>query len=854
VSGGPRAVERYLTPRARHDIGAAIEEAGGNEVFFVGRPGPTGPVDEVTVHCRGHKTAVPALMQVGRHGDVVIHNHPSGRLIPSEPDLALASHYGQEGIGFFIVDNTAQAIYVVVEPAREHIRPVDPAEVESAFTAEGALPALVEGYEPRPGQVTMAQQMGDTLNRGRLLVVEAGTGTGKSLAYLLPAAMRALANGERVAVATWTRHLQQQLLQREVPLLRKLYPELQVSILKGRGNYLCRRKLGARLDELTNNPDPDDAEQRFLADVRDWVRVTRDGDLDDLPFVPDRDLWELVESSTEHTLRVRCPHYEECFYYRSRRKAAKAHLLLVNHHLLLADLALRRDGVAGGLMPKYDHIVLDEAHHIEDVATDFAGRDVTGRGLMRHLGRIRPTKGHRKGLAVRLKEGLVDEIDASDEAMNLSEATDALLTTVDGVRTSLRLHLEDICEAIMDEAGGMDDDSRRRWSMRLTDDLASSRPGLHGLLTDRLQAMAAGLTDVARRIHRVTEELGEMPDRFRKRYLQVGMDLRSMGRRLADAAASLGLMLTPDPDTVRWAEVSRSRDGALSPRLKLRPVDAAAVVRETVLEGARSVTMTSATLTVGGRFDHFMKRTGVDAEDLKHRLTTLQLPSPFDYASQVFFGVPSDLPEPRDRGYHAAVVEATAEAIRVANGRTFVLFTSYRMLHRVAADVNRRLGRSFTLLRQGELPRDRLLEVFRRSSRVALFGTDSFWEGVDVRGEALSCVVMPKLPFRVPSEPLQQARSERIERLGGDAFRDLSVPQAVLKFRQGFGRLIRHRKDRGIVLVLDTRLLRKAYGQRFLASLPDGVKTVARPLDEILRQMAEFLSDRPADGESGERS
>ncbi|MCP4870987.1 MAG: helicase [Proteobacteria bacterium] len=841
MSGGPRSIERYLTPRARHDIGAAIEEAGGNEVFFVGRPGPTGPIDEITVHCRGHKTAVPALMQVGRHGDVVIHNHPSGRLIPSEPDLALASHYGQEGIGFFIVDNTAQAVYVVVEPVREHIRPVEAAAVDSVFTSTGALPDLVQGYEPRPGQVDMAKQVADTLNKDRLLVVEAGTGTGKSLAYLAPAAMRSLANGERVAVATRTRHLQQQLLENEVPMLRKLYPDLQVAILKGRGNYLCRRKLGSRLDELSSNASPDAAEQRFLTDVRDWARITREGDLDDLPFVPDRDLWELVQSSTEHTLRVRCPHYDECFYYQSRRRAAKAHLLLANHHLLLADLSLRKDGVAGGLLPKYEHVVLDEAHHIEDVATDFAGRDVTGRGLMRHLGRIRPTKGRRKGLAIRLKEGLADEIDSSDEAMNLAEATDSLLMTVEGVRTSLRLHLEDICEAIMDAAGGTDDDGRRSWSMRLVDDLEQSRPGLFGLLSDRLRAMSDGLSQVARRVHQVGEEMKEMPDPFKHRYLQVGQDLRSVGRRLTDAAGSLGMMLQPDADSVRWAEVSRSRDGQLSPRLKLRPVDAASVVRELILDGPRSVTMTSATLSVAGSFGHFATRTGLDAEDLQHRLGTGQIASPFDYATQVFFAVPRDIPEPRDRQYHSAVVEAVSEAIRVADGRTFVLFTSYKMLHQVAGAVSRRLGRDYSLLRQGELPRDRLLDLFRRSQRAALFGTDSFWEGVDVRGEALSCVVIPKLPFRVPSEPIQQARAERIERLGGDAFRDLAVPQAVLKFRQGFGRLIRHRTDRGVVLVLDTRVLRKRYGQRFLDSLPPGVRTVSSPLHEVLQGMAEFL-------------
>ena len=840
MSGGPRPIDRYLSGRARVSLADAIEEAGGNEVFFLGRPGPVGPIDEIEVHCRGHRTAVPALQQIGQPGEVVIHNHPSGVLIPSEADLALASHYGQEGVGFFIVDNAASMIYVVVEPTRERMRPVDPAAIEAAFTAPGALPDLVDGYEPRLGQIEMAKEVARAWNDQTIAVIEAGTGTGKSLAYLLPSAMRALANGERVAIATRTRHLQQQLLTGEVPLLKAMYPELQVAILKGRGNYLCRRKLGERLGELGEGADGE--EESFLREVRDWSRVTRDGDLDDLPFVPKRDLWELVESSTEHTLRVRCPHYEECFYYGSRKKAARAHLLLANHHLLLADLSLRRDGVPGGLLPKYDHVVIDEAHHLEEVATDFAGRDVTGRALMQQLGRIRPTRGRRKGLAVKLRTTLAERLDLDDDATKLLEATDALLETTETARIELRLQLEDVAEAIWEAAGKRPDDSGSRGAnVRLRDDIQRERPGLHTMLDDRLAAMAGNVTGVAKRVHAVLEQLKEMPDTFRNRFGQVSMDLGTVRRRLVDAAGTLGVLLEPDVDTVRWVEVMRGRDGQLAPRLKMRPVDAAGVIRKTVIDMTRSLVLTSATLSVAGRFEHLLKRTGLDDEELADRLFTLHIPSPFDYGKQVLFAVPDDLPEPRDSRYDSAVTEAVSETIRIADGRTFVLFTSYRALHKAAREVGRRLGRDYTILRQGELPRDRLLHLFRTSRRAALFGTDSFWEGVDVRGEALSCVIMPKLPFRVPSEPIQQARAERIEAAGGDAFRDLSVPQGVLKFRQGFGRLVRHRDDSGVVLLLDVRVLRKGYGRRFLESLPQGVDPVIRPLEQVLGAVSEFL-------------
>ncbi len=845
MSGGPRPIDRYLTGRARVAISEAIEEAGHNEVFFVGRPGPAGIVDEVEVHCRGHKTAVPALKQAGQPGDVVIHNHPSGRLIPSEPDLALASHFGQEGIGFFIVDNAAEAIYVVVEPMADGHKPVEPEAVRAAFESRGALPELVEGYEPRPGQVDMAVAVAEAQNRGRLLVVEAGTGTGKSLAYLLPATLRALGNGERVAVATRTRHLQQQLLDREVPLIRRLHPDLTVTILKGRGNYLCRRKLSDRLADLDGSDSPDPVERDFLHQVKAWAQASPVGDLDDLPFVPERQLWDLVSSSTEHTLRVRCPHYEDCFYYSSRRRAARAHLLLVNHHLLLADRALRRDGVPGGLLPKYEHVVLDEAHHLEDVATDFAGRDVSTFALMLQLGRVRPVRGRRKGLAVRLKAAL-DQGDVTDDSNRLLDATEALAERVATCRADLRLQMEDVGEALWDAAGGTDDDAdparRRTRTLRLTDDLAEQRPGLHGLLEDRLDSLAAGLVKVAKAIHAVREGLSDMPEAFARKALQIGLDLRTVQRRLTESATALGVMLTPDADTVRWVEVTRQHDRAPDPRFKLRPVEVGELVRTLLLEGPRSTVMTSATLSVADSFDHFCGRVGLSGDEAaEQRLDTLRIPSPFDYGSQVLLAVPSDLPDPRGGGYMAAIARAVGAAVRVADGRTFVLFTSYRMLNRISADVGRELGRGWTILKQGELPRDRLLDLFRKGRRTALFGTDSFWEGVDVRGDALSCVVLPKLPFRVPSEPVQQARAERVQQAGGDPFRDLSVPQAVLKFRQGFGRLIRHRSDRGVVLVLDTRVIRKGYGRRFLRSLPPGLGAEVAPMERLLEQMARFL-------------
>jgi len=837
--GGLGDVNAYLTPRARQDLASAIDEAEGNEVFFVGRPANVGRIDEVEVFCRGNKSSVPALRQVGRPGEVVIHNHPSGRLTPSEPDIALASHYGQEGVGFMIINNAADGVYVVVEPLRDTHKPVENEEVTNFLAGDDGLPALLEGYEPRPGQLAMAEAITRAQNEERVLVVEAGTGTGKSLAYLVPSALRALQNEERVAISTRTRHLQGQLMDKDVPILRRLRPDLKVAILKGRGNYLCRRKLGDRLAVLGNSESDEPDESQFLRDIAAWVATTKEGDRDDLAFVPDFRFWEGVASNSEHTRRARCPHFEECFYYKSRREAAGAHLLLVNHHLLLADRSLRMEGV-GGLLPRYEHIILDEAHHLEDVATEFAGRSVSGRGLLQQLGRICPTRGRRKGLALRLRVA-AGNAGGDDEAINLVAAIEKMVDHTEALRITLKLYLQDISESI-EEYSKLSGSNHRSLSLRLDEQLAQENPVTLALLEEKVAELRKLLVQLGAQTEKVLAAHQDMPPAFSSRTLQLSLDLRTVRNRLLDAAGALGLLLEPSPDSVRWIDLAKDAQGQLQPRFHVRPIEVTEVLDEILFAGLKSVTLTSATLSVAGELGHFQSRTGVgQKESTEERFESLLIESPFDYAKQVWFGIPTDIPEPGRPEHLSALVNAITEAVKLADGRTFALFTSYRSLRDVADGVGRRLGPEFTILKQGELPRERLLTLFREGRKAVLFGTDSFWEGVDVRGEALSCVILTRLPFRVPSEPIQLARAERIKALGGDPFAEMSVPQAVLRFRQGFGRLIRHRQDRGVVLVLDGRIVKRGYGKKFLRSLPEGVEPHRAPLQEVLLGMKKFL-------------
>ncbi|MCK6529829.1 DEAD/DEAH box helicase [Myxococcota bacterium] len=843
-------ISRYVADDARRGLREAIAEAGGNEVFFLGRLGEDGRVDEVRALCRGNASAVPALLDVPRSGEAVLHNHPSGHLVPSDADLSLASRYGQDGVAFFIVDNDASRIYCVVEPQSKRLVPVDPERVRALLGAGGDLSRALAGYEARPAQVAMAVEVGRAVGAGGVAVVEAGTGTGKSLAYLVPAAAWAIQNRRRVAVATRTINLQQQLMTQDIPVLRRMLPEVEAALVKGRGNYLCRRKLADRAQDLQLFEGKD---REFLEQVVAWSEVTPDGSLADLPFVPDREMWEEVNSSSEETLRIRCPHYERCFYYQSRRRAAASHVLVVNHALLLADLAIKEDsGAAGaGVLPRFDLLVLDEAHHLEDAATSQAAVRVQLATVLRPLSRLKPARERRPGTLGRLRRA-VESSPRHDDPRSLavlSRIDEAMVPSVESLRTLLPMWFQDLAVAAVDAVGKDELDRVAEGRLRLREGVPL--PGaLDPVLPDRVAEGASALASLARDVDVLRELVAQLPQEVRERCAQSGMELGTASKRLLGLAQAMKSVLDPDPNRCRWLEIDRPRPrigeapppGVFQVRLCSSPIDVSPMIRERLVTPMKATVMTSATLTVDRSFRHFRERVGLGAHAPEaERVSESRYDSPFDYGRQVLLGVPRDVPEPGRPGYPDAVTDLVVRAVQASAGRAFVLFTAYGMLRRVARAAEARLGPSFRILCQGEMDRGRLLDAFRAGGRSVLFGTDSFWEGVDVRGDALSLVVLTRLPFRVPSEPVQQARAEAIESAGGDAFRDYAVPQAVIKLKQGFGRLIRSRTDRGVVLILDPRVITRSYGQAFLRSLPDARPLVA-PGDDVVAAVARFLS------------
>lgn len=613
------------------------------------------------------------------------------------------------------------------------------------FGAEGPLGRVLPGYAYRPEQAAMATAVGAALARQEPLIVEAGTGTGKTFAYLVPA----LLSGRSVIISTGTRTLQDQLYRRDVPLLaRALGMPVKFALLKGRANYLCRHRLdlatrqGALLGE-------EHSEASVLARVARWAATTKTGDLAELTEIPEKSsVWPSVTSTRENCLGQECPQFSHCHVFEARRAAQAADIVVVNHHLLLADLALKDEGF-GDLLPGTEAVILDEAHQVPDIAAQFFGQSWSARQAQILL---RDTSAELQAAGVR--------------APALSAEISHLESRLESLRRALH--------------GGP---ARREWA-QLPDEFLDSLSGLQ----DALGALSAQL-----------EALG------------AGAGTANCAKRATALRSGLGDLLgASDEAGVRWIDAG---PGGLV--LQFTPFEVAARLREYVESRPCAWVFTSATLAISEDFTHFAGRVGLpDAR-------TLRIDSPFDYRRQALMYLPPNMPQPQDPSYAAAFIRACAPLLEASGGRAFLLYTSYRGLAEGVAALKQRFADPpFPVLVQGQAPREALLTRFRELGNAVLLATASFWEGVDVKGEALSIVAIDKLPFAAPDDPLLAARLEGIRRRGGNPFMEYQLPQAVLALKQGVGRLIRDFDDFGVILIGDPRVKTKAYGRAFLEALP----------------------------------
>ena len=617
------------------------------------------------------------------------------------------------------------------------------AAAAEGLAASGPLGGAVPGYSERHEQQTMAVAVAETLAGDGVLVAEAGTGVGKTFAYLVPA----LLSGLKVVISTGTRTLQDQLYHRDLPTVSgALGHRVRTALLKGRANYACLHRMGMAAEE-GRFASPAEAD-RFRT-LLDWSRLSRSGDFAEAPVAPEGSLLHQVASTADNCLGSECPAFGDCFLMAARRRAQEADLVVINHHLLLADWALREGG-HGEVLPEADAWILDEAHQLPEVAAQFFGASLTSRQL---LDLARDTE--------------LEQRRGAPEAADLAEAAAAVVPATRELRLALG-----------------EDARRAAWPA-----VAVTEPVRRVL--DRL---AAALDRLARRLE---------PHAVRSRGLE------SCLRRSGALGETLARFVDPAEQTgeVAWFETYRQAFV-----LRLTPLEVASGFRAAMDRHPASWVFTSATLSVAGGFEHFTGRLGLEGA------RELRLESPFDYRRNALLFVPAGLPAPSAPGYLGAYLERARRVLEVSRGRAFLLFTSHRALAEAARWLAPRL--EFPLLVQGDAPQHRLLEQFRSLEDGVLLGTQSFWEGVDVRGEALSCVMIDRLPFGSPGDPVAAARIDAMRRRGDDPFNGFQLPQAVIALRQGVGRLIRDVGDRGVLVIGDGRLLSRGYGRTFLESLP----------------------------------
>ncbi|HEX4684220.1 MAG TPA: helicase C-terminal domain-containing protein [Gemmatimonadaceae bacterium] len=816
-----------LNPKAALALRAAIRLAGGREVCFVATLDADGIVQTVRAVARGDSSSVLALPGFAARGEMLVHNHPSGSLEPSEPDLAVAARLHDDGIGFAIVDNAATELYVVVEvPAARALNDLGPDAIDRDLGPDGPIARQHARYEDRPSQRAMAAEIARLYNDGGVGLLEAGTGVGKSLGYLVPALRWAHANNERTIVSTATINLQEQLVGKDLPFLADALDDQKVrfALLKGWRNYLCLVRLEQA--RASGNALFEDGLQQELDAIQQWSERTRDGSLSDLTITPRAELWDEVAAEPDVCQRARCPAYSKCFLFQARKQAAEADVIVVNHHLLLSDLAVRRASGNWGeaaVLPAYTRLVIDEGHHLEDAAASHLGSTVSRRSLQRLFNRL-----DRRGRG--LLSALIARLSASNDLLSV-----ASLDLV-GARLSPAVHaardksalLFDLLDTFLHETGES--------VVRLTEDFTDHpvwKAGLRLALQDTLgeiELLAEGLQLVRERI-----EGGKRPD---DAVMPLLNEMRSVTRRLQMAGDGLKAALDPGrgAPTVRWIE-AKGRDRAVS--VSTVPLDLAPILREDLFKRATTTIVTSATLATDGKFNFLADRLGL-VEEVEPR--TGIFPSPFKYREQALLAVPSDIPAPNVNasGHFAAVARAACDLANAANGGMFVLFTSHKDVRAMASELRARgVDRRWPLLVHGDEMRDQLLARFRESGGAVLLGTTSFWEGVDVPGDALRALLIAKLPFRVPTEPVTAAHCEAIQARGGDSFKEYMLPHAALRLKQGFGRLVRTAADRGVVVLADPRVVTKNYGRGLLDGLPPARRIIGR-WPELLETINSF--------------
>ena len=769
------------------------------------------------------KSFEETLTKVGKN-EVVIRTTKPNQLYPSDMELELSEElYTRRNIAYCLLSSDLDDFYFVQDIDRIFLEEID---IENYFAKDGILAKEIKGFEYREEQEEMAQYIQDAINEDRKIIVEAGTGTGKTLAYLIPSIKWAVTNKKKVIIATNTINLQEQLLLKDIPLAKSIIKdEFSYVLVKGRNNYVCKRlfnelALGKSIDIETFSMEAREQIEYILK----WGNKTKTGDKAELPFEVYPDVWELVQSTTELCLGKKCPYRKECFYMKTRMEKMEADILISNHHVFFADLNVRAETDFDSeylILPRYDMVIFDEAHNIESVARSYFSVEVSKISFTRLLNRIYQKKNKRKkekSALIRV-EDTIDEKDLEDGQQyiyllnTLKEEISILQNIGDEYFDEIRKIYETNTEAPIKKSLNNFEMTKSRFleNLREKKDIFQSK------LADFLNLMMS-FNNV------IDGEKDKNPE-----VINFNNHLK-MFKAYIDSFKFINSF--EDDNYIYWLDINSKRTNVI---LTATPLNIAQKLSTVLFDNLDRLVFASATIVVNGNFDYFKKSLGLDEEDCIEAI----IKSPFDYDEQMSVYIPSDIQD--SENINAFVSDASKFILNIllkTNGKAFILFTSYTMLNQIYYSISKKLkDKGFEVFLHGDKPRSQIIKEFKEAENPILFGTTSFWEGVDVQGENLSNVIITKLPFLVPTDPVVSAISKKIEEDGGNSFMDFQLPEAIIKFKQGVGRLIRKKTDSGNIFILDNRILKKRYGSLFINALPSQKNIKILEKDDIIEEI-----------------
>ncbi|MFW6279225.1 MAG: helicase C-terminal domain-containing protein [Bacillota bacterium] len=809
-------INDIMTGKVISKIKKEIEESSGREVYFKARIDyEQNLIVDFSVLARGNKTSVPAIISELKPGNMVIHNHPSGVLEPSGPDIRIASHVGNKGVGFAIINNEVEEIYTVVEPQQpQEIKQLKADEIVSLFSPKGEMAQNLNDYEFREQQLRVVEKVIDSFNQGQNYFIEAGTGTGKSFAYLIPALYWNDLNERPVVISTNTINLQEQIINKDLVFLKKILPFSFKSVLvKGRGNYICRRRI-KNLEDQSDELFSDEPKKEIQFNkLLNWLDNTKNGSRSDIDFVVKNEIWSQVVSESDLCLNTKCNYFDSCFFMKARKEIYDSDILVVNHHLLLADANLKEEN--RGLLPDYKHLIVDEAHNFERVATHHLGRPFTYNNLERFLSRIDTS---RFSLITRLrnKVGAV----ADDNKKDILKIIDKIIAQVKRVQEMSRQYFSTLQDYYGDQEENM---------LRITEEMLSTESWQEVCesgddFADHLKKLGYHLEKLYKNMHLLNP--GDRED-LEELFIELELASNKCQSLIGTLDFNINIAEESKDDYVFWLEKEKRYNSAYVSQNNA-PLNISKLLPDILWQRLENVIITSATLTVNNNFKFFRKSLGVSDAD------ELQVASPFDYKSQARLLIPDDIPPANAQDFLDQIMDDFREMLISYQGKTMVLFTSYYMLNFCLRQTRTAVNKAgLNILAQGEYPRHYIINNFKANQAQIIFGTVSFWEGIDIKGDNLQYLIIMKLPFPVPSRPVAAARREKMQKEGKNPFYHYSLPRAVIRFKQGFGRLIRSRQDKGLIISLDNRLVTKSYGKIFLNSLPEGCPVERKEMSSL---------------------